>query len=526
MPSDELKILVIDDSDDDCMFYRRTLRRNTQARYTVSEAKEGNAGLEQLARAEPDCVLLDYSLPGYNGVDVLKQIRARHPFVPVVMLTGQGNEGIAVTAMQEGAQDYICKSAITSESLNHAIRMAMDHCALKRRVTDQRASLEVFTRALAHDLREPVRTVQSFAEIVAEEEDFTAKGREYIDLIRRAAERMRMLIDSVFLYTKLDDPQSIEKETVDVAAALDETKANLDLLIRERAAVIESGSLPTVFVNRPQLIQVLQNVLINAIRHSPEAVTIRLSAEEHAEHWLLRISDDGPGIDETRLQAIFQPFKRLVRDEHAGAGLGLAICNKIVESYGGRIWCESRPGAGAAFLFTLPKAPAGGASTHGLASEAAPRANGPSDGERPANVLIIDDSPEDVLLIRMRVFERRRVQCHIEVTAGGREALERLRAPGHPIDLVLLDINMPDMDGFEVLENIAGDRALAGTVVVMCTGSTHDDDVRRAKSLGAAGYLVKPVAFEQLESVIAGIPTVSLREADGVCELVSRRSCP
>ena len=100
-------------------------------------------------------MLLDYSLPGRNGVEVLKRIRAKHPFVPVVMLTGQGNENVAVTAMQEGAQNYIAKSAITPESLEHVIRMAIEHCTMEKRIHEQRGSLEIFTRALAHDLKEP-----------------------------------------------------------------------------------------------------------------------------------------------------------------------------------------------------------------------------------------------------------------------------------------------------------------------------------------------------------------------------------
>ncbi len=525
MSPDELKILVIDDNDDDRMLYRRVLQRHADTRYTISEAREGDEGLQRLAQEEPACVLLDYSLPGRNGVEVLKRIRTHHPFVPVVMLTGQGNEGIAVTAMHEGAQDYICKSGITSESLDHAIHVAVEHCALKRRIADQRASLEVFTRALAHDLKEPVRTVQSFAEIVAGGEEFTDKGRGYIEHIQRAAERMRMLIDTVFLYTSLDDPRSIERETVEVSAALEETVANLAQLIRERAAVIECGPLPRVFVNRMQLIQVLQNLLSNAIRHSSRAVTIRLTAQEEKDGWLLRVEDDGPGIDETRLQVIFQPFKRLVRDEHAGAGLGLAICKKIVESHGGRLWCESRPGAGAAFLFTLRKAPLAGASASGSATEAARSTVDPPDTERLANVLIVDDREEDVVLMRVMLFERRKVQCNLAVAAGGREALDRLRNGDGRIDLVLLDVNMPDMDGFEVLENIAKDPALARSVVVMCTGSTYDEDQRKAKALGAAGYLVKPVTFEQLEPVIADLPTIGIRKEDGVYALVTRRAC-
>jgi len=523
VPAEALKILVIDDSEDDCMVYRRALGEQHDPGYTVVEASEGDEGLQRIGEDEPACVLLDYSLPGRNGVEVLKRIRTHHPFVPVVMLTGQGNEGIAVTAMQEGAQNYIGKAGITAETLDHAIHMAVEHCALRKRVEEQRASLAVFTRALAHDLKEPVRTVQSFVGIVAEEETFSATGRTYLEHVRNAAERMRMLIDTVFLYTRLDDPFSIEKEVVGLAAALAEAEANLRQLVDERAAVIEQGPLPEVYVNRPQMIQVLQNLLSNAIRHNPRAVTIRVGAREDKDGWLLRVEDDGAGVDESKLEVIFQPFKRLVRQDEAGAGLGLAICRKIVESHGGKIWCESRPGDGASFLFTLPKPPVEIATARdaGAATTAAP---GPARAERLARVLLVDDREEDVALMQILLFRRGNVQCDVSVARSGKEALERLRGCEGPIDLVLLDINMREMDGLEVLERLEKEPALGRPVIVMCTGSTYDDDMRRAKALGAAGYLVKPVTFGQLEPVLFDIPTIAVRKRAGACVLVAR--CP
>src|SRR5580692_12706844 len=126
--TESTSILVIDDSEDDREFYRRTLKKSEDAVYDIVEAGSGEQGLARLAEALPACVLLDYSLPGRNGVEVLKRLRAEHPFVPVVMLTGQGNETVAVTAMQEGAQNYISKATITPETLAHTIQIAIQHC--------------------------------------------------------------------------------------------------------------------------------------------------------------------------------------------------------------------------------------------------------------------------------------------------------------------------------------------------------------------------------------------------------------
>src|SRR5262245_51234057 len=104
---DAITILVIDDSEDDRGLYRRTLAAS--GRYDVIEAQDGDRGLAMVDEHAPDCILLDYSLPGRNGVEVLKRLRVQHPFAPVIMLTGQGNETVAVAAMREGAQNYLSK---------------------------------------------------------------------------------------------------------------------------------------------------------------------------------------------------------------------------------------------------------------------------------------------------------------------------------------------------------------------------------------------------------------------------------
>src|SRR6185369_3395382 len=147
--SNAVKILIIDDSPDDQLIYRRALTKGaTDVKYDLIEAEDGDRGLACIAAENPDCVLLDYSLPGRNGIEVLKRLRAAHPFVPVAMLTGQGNETVAVAAMQEGAQNYISKSAITPESIQRVIRVSIDHCSMQKRIHEQRASLEAANRSL------------------------------------------------------------------------------------------------------------------------------------------------------------------------------------------------------------------------------------------------------------------------------------------------------------------------------------------------------------------------------------------
>lgn len=519
--SESIKVLVIDDSEDDRMLYRRALNKSTDTSYTIIEADDGDEGLRLIEEAQPACILLDYSMPGRDGVEVLKRIRIKHLFVPVVMLTGQGNERVAVTAIQEGAQNYIAKSTITPEALQRVIRVAIEHCALQKRIYEQRTSLEIFTRALAHDLKEPIRTIHSFLDVIASHETMSERGKGYFNYIQKAAERMSALIDTVYFYTRLDGSEKeISKEECDLANILQEVKENLSELIRTRNAQITSDSLPCIYANRMQMIQLLQNLISNAILHCEATPAVHLEAQEEGEDWLLRVSDNGPGISEEHRLKIFEPFKRLVHHKEHGLGLGLAICKKIVELHGGKIWYEARPEGGAAFLMTLPKALPITATAEQPASEMKERqGNGQANGQKLASILLVEDNEADVELTRIMLLEEARLKCNLVVAHDGHEALARLQDEKNengPIDLMLLDINMPGMDGFELLEQMRTKAELQRIPVVMCTTSTYDKDLKRAEALGVAGYLTKPAELGKLKSVIDKTQGVQLcQEGDG-----------
>src|SRR5882757_11495146 len=144
----QTNILLIDDSEDDRMLFRRCLKKSEARNFAVTEAANGEDGLIEFNRQAFACVLLDYSLPGRDGIEILKRIRAIQAFVPVVMLTGLGNEKVAVAAMREGAQDYLAKSTITAETLEHIIDGAIEHCEMQGHIAEQRATLEIFSRAM------------------------------------------------------------------------------------------------------------------------------------------------------------------------------------------------------------------------------------------------------------------------------------------------------------------------------------------------------------------------------------------
>jgi len=519
MMSEIIKLLIVDDSEDDRMFYKRELQKNRDTQYIVSETDSGENILPFIVAEQPACILLDYSLPGHNGIEILKHIRSKHLYIPVVMLTGQGNEVVAVSAIQEGAQNYIAKSNITSESLQRIIRIAIEHCALHKRIDEQRLSLEIFTRALAHDLKEPVRTISSFLDIISTHEQLSEKGAKHFGYIKNATERMGALIESVFMYTQLDSAdKQLKKEACDVGTVLKEAEDNLHELITEHRAVITSGTMPEAHVNRMQMIQVFQNLITNAIYHNDGTPVIHIAVEEKEEHWQFSVSDNGTGINSDHIGKIFEPFKRFARHKKQGMGLGLAICKKIMELHNGKIWYETGADNGAVFIFTIPKAMPTTASKEKITPPTRLKENVTEDDKQIANILLVEDNLADVELARIILFEEAGLKCKMLVARDAYEALEILSSTTQntdKIDLILLDINMPGMTGFELLEHLHKDEKAQQIPVIMCTTSEYVKDIETAKHLGAVGYMKKPAALNRLKPIVDTIGSIMLRPDNG-----------
>lgn len=509
--SEPAKLLIIDDSEDDRALYCRVLGKGDTV-FEVTEAGDGVGALRAVKQAAPACVLLDYSLPGHNGIEVLKQLRAEHPFVPVVMLTGQGNEATAVAAIQAGAQNYITKSAITTETLQHAINVAIEHCAMQRRIDEQRSSLEIFTRALAHDLKEPVRTMRSYLDLLKAHEQVSDRGAGYVKHMQSAAERMGALIDGVFEFTRLDGAsQDITTADCDARAIVENVREGIAKLVRDRHATITSADLPMVRANQVQLHQILQNLIVNAIRYTEGDPNIYVDSVDEGDRWQIRVSDNGRGISQEMRAKVFEPFKRLTT-VGGGLGLGLAICKRIVELHGGKIWVERARSGGAMFCFTLQKALSAVQPALAKAQEQQPVTLETASGEL-ATVLIIDDSDADLELTRIILVEEGNLRCNLHTAKGADEALkvigEKVKTG---LDLVLLDINMPGVDGFDLLKKLRAHETLRDLPVVMCSTSGYDKDMEQAKSLGATGYVTKPADLTKLRPTLARLAGLRLAQ--------------
>lgn len=182
-----------------------------------------------------------------------------------------------------------------------------------------------------------------------------ADGEEFLEFAVDGAQRMRNMIQGLLQYSRVDT-QGDPLEPVDLDSVLDDVQNDLQLKIVESNAEVSVESLPRVAGDRDQLRQVFQNLLSNAIEYTEdEPPDIDISAQREGDMWRISVQDNGIGMDPAETDHIFQVFQRLhTHDEHAGTGLGLALCRRIIERHGGRIWVEPEQGKGSTFFFTLP----------------------------------------------------------------------------------------------------------------------------------------------------------------------------
>ncbi|QLG63218.1 PAS domain-containing sensor histidine kinase [Halorarum salinum] len=227
----------------------------------------------------------------------------------------------------------------------------------QRKLQDSNERLEQFAYAASHDLQEPLRMVSSYLQLIERRyaDALDEDGREFIEFAVDGADRMSEMIDALLEYSRVET-EGDPFEPVDLDAVLEDVLADLQIRIEEQDARITSEELPTVEGDAIQLHQVFQNILENAIEYSGDAPPrVHVSTERVGGEWILSVNDEGIGIDLDHRDRIFEIFQRLhSRDEHAGTGIGLAMCKRIVERHGGEIWVDSKPGDGTTFSFSLP----------------------------------------------------------------------------------------------------------------------------------------------------------------------------
>ncbi|MCU7495707.1 MAG: PAS domain S-box protein [Ignavibacteria bacterium] len=242
----------------------------------------------------------------------------------------------------------ISQRKLSEERLNRTIN----------KLEESNRELEQFAYVASHDLQEPLRMVANYTQLLAKryQNKLDETGKEFISFAVNGAIRMQSLIKDLLAYSRVTTKARPFEET-DCNEVLKEVLLDLKFAVEESKAVIQYGRLPLILADRTQFRQLLQNLLSNSLKFRTEkAPEISITAESRDNEWLFKISDNGIGIDPQYFERIFMLFQRLHDSgTYPGTGIGLAICKKIVERHGGRMYVESAPGRGTAFYFTIAK---------------------------------------------------------------------------------------------------------------------------------------------------------------------------
>ena len=352
-----------------------------------------------------------------------------------------------------------------------------------------------FLSSMSHELRTPLNAVLGFAQLMQMDVDLPGEHKESVGEILKAGHHLLELIEEVLNLAKIESGNiGLSIEPVALSGVVADCLALLRPLADARGVQVESADCSGIVVraDRLRLKQVLLNVLSNAVKYNRRngRVTLHFSGNDSPSA-RIAVSDTGAGIPKERLGEMFQPFNRLGAEAGPihGSGIGLTISRQLVELMGGDIGVASTPGTGSTFWIELPQE----RRQHGLPSH-----DGTEEASAQCNILYIDDNPSNLKQVS-RLLGRR---PHIRLMTAHTPRIGLDLAAANSFDLILLDINMPDMNGFEVLAQLRQRELVGNTPVVALTANDTPRYIERGLAAGFTEYLTKPIDIECFFSVL------------------------
>ncbi|MEI8344832.1 MAG: ATP-binding protein [Candidatus Omnitrophota bacterium] len=391
-----VRVLLIEDSPLEARFVEESLKGNPATKFDLVRAASMAAALLQLDEKEFDLILLDLLLPDSSGYESFATIFDKGKGLPVIVMTGQQDEAIAVRAVRNGAQDYLIKGFVDARMLPRHLIYALERKRTEIELKNSKEELEIqawglkkanegikilykdleqkntqlyqlsniksqFVANVSHEFKNPLSIIKEALAIVLEggAGPVTDRQKEWLLASKCSAERLIRLVTDLLDISKIEAGRmDLKREEMDIGVLAGEIAA----LYEHEAAKKKNGialsilqGVPPLWADRDKISEVIINLLTNAIKYTPQGGRVVISIEGSPQEVRVEVADNGPGIPADYIGKVFEKFERVAGVKEEGTGLGLPIAKDIIELHKGKLWVESRPGQGSRFIFTLPR---------------------------------------------------------------------------------------------------------------------------------------------------------------------------
>ena len=515
-----IRVLLIEDDEDDYFLTSDYLLQCEEPRFQLTWVTNSADAIDALQRRNFDLCLLDYLLGAENAVDVLEVLKSNQFNLPVVILTGQSDSQVDELVMRAGAADYLQKTEIESPRFMRTIRYAMvrreiENERLERhKVEQQNKAKDKFLAHLGHELRTPLTSILGYTELLLDDKGNDPLAQELSIIYSNGKHLLSLLNDLLDMSRIMADKLELNIKEVHLSPFLTDIHSLMRLAAKDKDLVfdvIAETKIPEVIETDPtRLRQVLINLVSNAVKFTDTgAITVTVEVRPPApgkanERLHFIVEDTGIGMPPHKLDKIFQPFEQIediMRANHGGAGLGLAISRELVAKLGGSISVDSVFGKGSRFSFSIDPGDISEQSRVQLALKPPSKAEANNlDLQVTGKVLIVDDIREIRRLTGHLVSQCHATVAYAENGVKALEAVLQAEEDNEPFHLVLMDIHMPVMNGIEALHAIR--RHKSNVPVVAVTAASRKGLKQSLMNDGFNNVIGKPIERAALTEVL------------------------
>lgn len=505
-----IKFLIVDDLEENLLALEALLRRDD---LVILKATKGTQALEILLEHDIALAMLDVHMPSMDGLELAELMRGmeRTKRVPIIFLTAASAEAPRrFRGYEAGAVDFLQKP-IEPDILRSKANVFFELHRRQKILELQRNHLEAadrrkneFIATLAHELRNPLAPIRHGLEILNHTPD-TPKAADIHAIMERQLGHLVRLIDDLLDVSRIGKGKiNLLRENTAIMTAVDSAMESCAALIEEKSleVVINKPEAPVVVNADPtRLAQIISNLLNNAAKYTQAGgrIAITLTRDDHEAS--ISISDNGIGVDPAMSSYIFDMFTQIDQRtdmSSGGLGIGLSLVKRLVEMHEGGLSLQSGGlGKGSCFTVTLPLAQADGATITPQPSHVPEQ---PKRSAVPLNILVVDDNIPSAQTIGWML----ELIGHKPVIAHDADSAIGLVTQSRP-DVVILDIGLPDMNGYDLCRTLRKDHSMDRTVFIAQTGWGQEKDRIAAFEAGFDHHLVKPVSLSQFTEILTGI---------------------